>query len=55
MVDLSRRTYKRNDIEKIVDNDGILRLNEKRLQEKLDRKYLPIILKKSFRPIKKQT
>ena len=29
MVDVSRKTYERNGIEKIVDNDGILWLNEK--------------------------
>ena len=29
MVDISRKTYERNDIETIVDNDGILWLNEK--------------------------
>ena len=29
MADISRKTYKRNGIEKMVDNDGILRLNEK--------------------------
>ena len=29
MVDISRKTYERNDIETMVDNDGILRLVEK--------------------------
>ena len=29
MVDISRKTYERNGIEKIVYNDGILCLNEK--------------------------
>ena len=33
MVDISRKTYERNDIETIVDNDGILWLNEKHIEE----------------------
>ena len=28
MVDITRKTYERNGIETIVDNDGILRLNK---------------------------
>ena len=35
MVRISRKTYKRNDIETIVDKDGILRLNEKHKEERL--------------------
>ena len=35
MVCISRKTYKRNDIETIVDKDGILRLNEKHTEERL--------------------
>ena len=35
MVRISRKTYKRNDIETIVDKDGILRLNEKHTEERL--------------------
>ena len=31
MVDISRKTYERNGIETIVDNDGILWLNEKHI------------------------
>ena len=38
MVDISRRTFERNGIAKIVDNDGILWLNEKHLEEGLDYK-----------------
>ena len=38
MVRISRKTYKRNDIETIVDKDGILRLNEKYTEERLDHK-----------------
>ena len=29
MTNISRKTYERNGIETVVDNDGILRLNEK--------------------------
>ena len=36
MVDISGQTYKRNGLETIVDNDGILWLNEKRIEERLD-------------------
>ena len=36
MVDISRETYERNGIETIVDNDGILWLNEKYIEEELE-------------------
>ena len=36
MVDISRKTYERNGLETIVDNDGILPLNEKHIEERLD-------------------
>ena len=32
----AEKTYKRNDIEKIVDNDGIMWLNEKHIEKGLD-------------------
>ena len=32
MVDISRETFERNGIETIVDNDGILWLNEKNIE-----------------------
>ena len=38
MVDISRETSERNGIETIVDNDGVLRLNEKHIEERLDHK-----------------
>ena len=38
MVDISRKMYERNGIETIVDNDGILWLNEKHIKEGLDHK-----------------
>ena len=40
MVDISRKIYERNGIEKIVDDDGILWLNEKHIEEELDHKNL---------------
>ena len=32
MVDINRKTYERNGIETIVDNDGISWLNEKHIE-----------------------
>ena len=46
MVDISRKTYERNDIETIVDNDGILWLNEKHIEEGLDHKNFREIIRK---------
>ena len=40
MVDISRKGYERNDRETIVDNDKILRLNEKHTEEELGHKNL---------------
>ena len=40
MVDIRRKTYERNDIETIVHNNGILWLNEKRMEEGLDHNNL---------------
>ena len=40
MVNISREKYERNGIETIVDNDGILWLNEKHIEEGLDHKNL---------------
>ena len=40
MVDISRKTYERNGIEAIVDNDRILWLNDKHIEEGLDHKNL---------------
>ena len=36
MVDISRKTCARNDVETIVNNDGILWLDEKHIEEGLD-------------------
>ena len=38
MVNISRKTYERNGIESVVDNDGILWLKEKNIGEGLDHK-----------------
>ena len=40
MVDISRKTYVRNGIEAIADNDGILWLNERHIEEGLNHKNL---------------
>ena len=40
MVDISRKSYERNGIETIIDNDEILWLNEKHIEEELDHKNL---------------
>ena len=40
MLDISRKTYDRNGIETIIDEDGILWLNEKHIEEGLDHKNL---------------
>ena len=36
MENISRKTYARNDVGTMVDNNGILRLNEKHIEEILD-------------------
>ena len=48
IVDISRKTYERNGIETIVDNDGILWLNEKHLGVGLDHKQLQEIIIKYY-------
>ena len=40
MVDIRKKTYERNGIEKIVDNDRILSLSEKHIEEELYHKNL---------------
>ena len=46
MVDISRETYERDGIETIVDNDGILLVNKKHIEEWLDYKTLQEITAK---------
>ena len=52
MTDISRKTYERNGIETIVDNDGILWLNEKHIEERLDSKNLVVSLLELILPKK---
>ena len=52
MTDISRKTYERNGKETIVDNDGILWLNEKHIEERLDRKNLVVSLLELILPKK---
>ena len=40
MADISKEKYGKNGIETIVDNDGILWLNERHIEEGLDYKNL---------------
>ena len=42
MLDISRKTYERNGIKTILDSDCLLLLNEKRMEEALDHKDLPV-------------
>ena len=42
MVDISRETYERNVVNRIVDSDGILRLNGKHIEEGLVHIDLPV-------------
>ena len=46
MADISRKTHERNGIETIVDNDGILWLNENHIDEGLGHKNLREITNK---------
>ena len=54
MFDKSRKTYESNSIETIVDNDGILQLNEKHIEEGLDHKNLREITVKYHSDHRKQ-
>lgn len=38
MVDISKKTYDENGVEPIPDSDGILQLNEKRIEDVLGHK-----------------
>ena len=46
LVHIGKETYENNDIEVMVDGIGMLWLNEKRLEEKLGQKTLPVITNK---------
>ena len=53
MVDISKKTFEKNDIEVIVDGIGTLWLNEKHIEEKLGHKNLPVITNK-YDPVYKK-
>ena len=53
MVDISKKTFEKNDIEVIVDGIGTLWLNEKHIEEKLGHKNLPVITNKYDQVYKK--
>ena len=40
MIDISRKTYKRNGVETIVDSGGIFWMNEKHIEEGISHKNL---------------
>ena len=46
MFNINKETYKNNGIEAIVDDKGMLWLNEKNIEEKLGHKNLPAITNK---------
>ena len=46
MIKISAETYEKNDIDVIVDDNGILWLNEKHIEGKLRHKNLSVITKK---------
>ena len=48
MVDISREAYEISGIETAEDNDGILQVNEKRIEERLDQKTLQEITTKYY-------
>ena len=48
MVDISRKKNGKNGIEPVADNDGILWLNEKHIEEGLDHKNLQEITIKYY-------
>ena len=52
MIDISRKTYEKNGVQTIVDNDRILWLNEKHL-EPLDHEKLPENILKCLSDYKK--
>ena len=53
MVDISKKTYKNNDIEVTVDGISTLWLNEKHVAGKLGHKNLPVITNK-YDPVYKK-
>ena len=48
MVNVSREMCERNDVETIIDNGEIFRLNEKHLEERIYYKYLQMTTGKYF-------
>ena len=48
MADISTKTYEKNNVETIVDSDGISWLNAKHIEEGLDHKNLRVTTVKYF-------
>ena len=53
MFNTDKETYENNNIEAMIDDTGMLRLNEKHMEEKLGHKNLPTITKKYDQAYKK--
>ena len=53
MIDIGKETYENNNIEAIVDGIGMLRLNEKHIEETSGHKNLPVITNKYEQVYKK--
>ena len=54
MFNIDKETYKNNDIEAIIDSIGTLWLNEKKIEEKLGHKNIPVITNKYNQEYKKR-
>ena len=54
MVNIHKETYKKNNIEAIVDGNGKLWLNEKHIEQKLGHRNLPFITNKHDQVYKKR-
>ena len=50
---ITKETCKNNNIEVIVDDNGILWLNEKRIEEQSNHKNLPVITRKNHSDYRK--
>ena len=43
---ITKETYEKNGVEEVVDNNGILCLNEKNIEEGLSHASLPVVTRK---------
>ena len=54
MINITKKTLEKNDIEVIVDSANALWLNEKNIAEKLGHKNLPVVTNKCNKIYKKR-